>query len=130
MYLNATHNLSQQKFFSDLMNNPVDCTVCHVSSFSLQMTTSHNYSIARAKVLLGYRPVLNEDQIPDIIKSRGLPVRGASAARRRGVPRWSSAVALKACSFAFAFLYLLALFLVPAWDAGDGDGGLVGKSIC
>ena len=92
------------------------------------MTTSHNYSIARAESLLGYRPVLNDGQMPDILKSRGLPVRGA-VARRSRVPGWSSKVALKACSFAFAFLGLLALLLVPAWDAG-GNGGLVGKSVC
>ena len=108
--------------------DPWSCTMFYAFSFSLQMTTSHNYSIARAKALLGYRPVLNDGQISDILKSRGLPVRGA-VARRSRVSGWSSKVALKACSFAFAFLGLLALLLVPAWDAG-GNGGLVGKSIC
>ena len=85
------------------------------------MTTSHHYSITRAKSLLGYRPVLDEGQMPEILKSRGLPVRGAGGVRRG----WSSRSAV--CSFALALLGLLVLLL--AWEAGGG-GGLVGKSIC
>ena len=93
---------------------------------SSQMTTSHNYSIARARSLLGYRPVLDEGRMPEILKSRGLPVRGAAAAARGGIRRgWSSSSA--ACFFALALLGLLAFLLVPAWEA---SGGLVGKSIC
>ena len=85
------------------------------------MTTSHNYSIARARSLLGYRPVLDDGQMPEILKSRGLPVRGAAAAARGGSSRSAT------CFFALALLGLLALLLVPAWEA---SGGLVGKSIC
>ena len=92
---------------------------------SSQMTTSHNYSIARARSLLGYRPVLDEGQMPEILKSRGLPVRGAAAERGGIRPGWSSRYA--ASFFALALLGLLALLLVPAWEA---SGGLVGKSIC
>ena len=94
---------------------------------SSQMTTSHNYSIARARSLLGYRPaVLDEGRMPEILKSRGLPVRGGAAAARGGIRRgWSSSFA--ACFFALALLGLLALLLVPAWEASEG---LVGKSIC
>ena len=86
------------------------------------MTTSHNYSIARARSLLGYRPVLDEGQMPEILKSRGLPVRGAAAAARAGSSSRSAT-----CFFALALLGLLAFLLVPAWEA---SGGLVGKSIC
>ena len=94
---------------------------------SSQMTTSHNYSIARARSLLGYRPAaLDAGRMTEILKSRGLPVRGAAAAARGGIRRgWSSSSA--ACFFALALLGLLALLLVPAWEA---SGGLVGKSIC
>ena len=85
------------------------------------MTTSHNYSIARARSLLGYRPVLDEGRMPEILKSRGLPVRGAAAAARGGSSRSAT------CFFALALLGLVTFLLVPAWEA---SGGLVGKSIC
>ena len=83
------------------------------------MTTTHNYSIVRAKTLLGYRPKLSDNQMPNILKSRGLPVKGTATRRR-----WDSKIA---SSFVLAVLGLLALFLIPAWDV---EGGLVGKSIC
>ena len=78
------------------------------------------------RALLEYHPVLDKGQMPEILKSRGLPVRGIAAGRRSAASaRWSSGVNFKVCSFAFAILGLLALLLIDV-----GDGGLVGKSMC